>query len=740
MEPEHDWREAALEAHLARHGWPASGHAAAAEPLAPDRTVLGPAGARACAWFRRAADAVELRTYLLNKAEALLHRFYGPTPKSRTTFMSNGYPVVAHYAEWCARSGLGFDLQTGAKAKAFLEERLERSREMWAKRDADGHAGNSNSPADAAYNAYRHSVCHLTAVSFWQGYDVDLVATEEVQTLRIALLQAVKRAKTRVQDSAATSALLTKRLDVDETARLFRQLWAGALEGSYKTPGGRERAQMRGLLVAALNQAAGRRGGDMRGMDLRMLLFHALEDVKPAPAWTLGVSLRTVKEDNLLEDREHLLGFMRARDRWRCPVGALAAHLEFMDRSIAVLKTMRRDLAAPRRHERAAPPEWWTLPLLPGRRADRAISATTHTSLTHAGFEAADIRGKRAVTHLHRPTALANMLEGGVVSTDACLYQGWAHGVWADTYAKCCFKVLPMLKAHGWDARLDGYECWWEGADADVPDALKALVFPGLDDVDALARARWARHRDDRSAVEVCRVLKSLRRVFLEDAIVKQPEFPDFPAYRDHPVFRSPAWPAYAVQEAARARRREREWQLRRHDSGLADALAEQRELLQALQPSQKQVAAVAEPQPLAGGLPELPEPHVSDLAITYARWCDGPRAAYAAYLSENRRIAWAKAFPRERANAAKVRYYKMKPFLEYLDADEDAAPRALEVLAQLMRAHRVDGPVFVKQCFYALSVNKAGAADAPKLPPPIPPAALARALLDAGLPLPARV
>jgi len=739
--------ETILQHHLDVYGWPEPPNHATLDVFAPD-------GVRACAWFIDATNPAEFTSTLHNKSEALARRFYGlvvarpgqpvePARRQpRTSFMANGYPVLAHFVEWCRRTGQSIVMSSAAKAKAFLEERVARARDEWGRRAADGHKGNSTSPADAAYNAYRHSVCHLSALSFWQGYNIDVVTTEEIQTLRIALMQDIKRAKIGVQDSAATSALLTKRLDADETRRLFRGLWEGALDGSYKTSGGRERAQMRGLLVAALNQAAGRRGGDLRGIDLRMFLWHALEDVGPAPAWCVGVSLRTVKEDNLLEDREHLLGFMRARERWRCPVGVLAIYLEWMNQTTGFLALMKRDLSrAPK-----AVPAWWSLPLMPGRRAGTAISSTTHIVLTHAGFDAGEIYGKRCATHIHRPTALGNMLEGGVVSTDAALYQGWVHGVWADTYAKCSFKVVPMLKSHGWAPRIEGYECWWEGSDDDVPAALASAVFVGLDEVAAGANARWREHRDDRSMVEFCRVLKALRRVFLEDARVHREAHPDFPAYRACGLWHGPtapkaAWAAYAAAEGARIDARRATHELRRLDAGIASALTSMVADLKAAagvargvatgacatgacaSASTTAIASISPPPPMI--LPELPEPHLSDLRITYARWREGGdesvRATYRTFLAEHRRIPWAKLFPKDRANAVKMRYYKIKPFLDYMDAHEDDATRLLDAFNALMKAHKVDGPVFVKQCFYALS----SATDATHWTSPIPRTAL---------------
>lgn len=517
---------------------------------------------------------------------------------------------------------------------------------------------------------------------------------------------------------------------------------------------------MRVLLLSVLNQTAGRRGGDLRNLDLRMFMVHALPDVRPVACSVVGASLRTVKEDNTYEDKEHLLGWMRSRDRLGCPVGVLAGYLEWLNRAPGqgFLEVMSEDLRTGAGAAGAAgggstgagagaseyKPKWWHLSLLGGRRADVAISSTTHMKLTHAAFDSGGIGGKRSVTHIHRPTALGGLLEGGVMSTDAALYQGWVHGVWADTYAKASFKTLPMLKAHGWDARLDSFECWWEGAEADIPGELLAAVFPGLDALTVVAERRWVLMKDDRSAVEFLRVLRMLRRVFIEDSVTNYAKYPEWPPYVACPVFEyggrlRALWEAYARDEARRCVQREQEWRLRQHDPALANALIEQ---LHAAQQTQRDLTEALRGLKIGGGgggggiggggggvvvgggggeqdrnmqeilPPELKEPHVSDLTVTYKRWIEPGQAggicardAYAAYLEEHKRIAWTKIFDKSCANAAKVRYYRMLPFLSYVDQAKDAGV-VLRELQAIMTEHKIDGPKFIKNSFYALATK----------------------------------
>jgi hypothetical protein len=217
---------------------------------------------------------------------------------------------------------------------------------------------------------------------------------------------------------------------------------------------------------------------------------------------------------------------------------------------------------------------------------------------------------------------------------------------------------------------------------------------------------------------------------------------------------------------------REKEWQLRHHDPGLASTLIDQlrsaeqtqKDLVEALKsiraggnveisPSRAMLPATAATTaaaalfaPSAFPPPELLEPHQSDLAVAYRRWAvpqsvgmPSARAAYAAYLVEHKRIMWAKLFDKGRANAAKVRYYRMLPFLTYVDSAEaivknnqlvDDRERVLQELQGIMTAHGMDAPKFIKNCFYSLANNSS-------LESPLAPSDLAAAMQRCGLPLP---
>jgi hypothetical protein len=187
-------------------------------------------------------------------------------------------------------------------------------------------------------------------------------------------------------------------------------------------------------------------------------------------------------------------------------------------------------------------------------------------------------------------------------------------------------------------------------------------------------------------------------------------------------------WTTYAREETARVCQREREWKWRQHDPALANQVLQLTDMMKGLMSGGSLNIATASGCNARGSnaidsntsqesqqsnqiavhsLPELMEPHATDLKITYKRWSEASapgqlsvRDAYAAYLAEHKRITWAKIFNKSHANAAKVRYYRMLPFLKYVD---EHGERVLLKLQKIMDEHKIDAPKFIKNCFYAM-------------------------------------
>jgi hypothetical protein len=442
----------------------------------------------------------------------------------------------------------------------------------------------------------------------------------------------------------------------------------------------------------------------------------------------IGASLRHVKE--YADNQEHLIGWVRSADRISCPVGALACHLVWLNDLGAgqpILEEIRRDIELGTKQRK-----WWKRMLF-GEAREQPIAYSTHNKAVTAGYKASGISGKNATTHIYRTTLGCDQLEAGGSVVDTGVLQGWYHDTAADVYLRGAFKSDPMLRAHGWDEGAQGYKCWWESAgDAvDIPACLLKYVFPGLDDLFEYASERYEATNTDRSSVEFLQVLIQLRRVFIQDAVLKRRLYPDFPPYAQHRVFQDAQWPEYAHAEESRIAQREAQFNKNKDNEALTTAVhgaveAAMSKVISSLditklkkkptntnttqrhtQPTLVDMT-IERPCP-AAELPELQEPIC--MYATYNAW-----QQQRAYFYTNPHPPWKKRFGK-RASAMKLRYSRMRPFLFYLDKCGSSARRVLDALDAYRTEKAISVGVFIKQCFYHLEFP---ISDKCKKPPPI--------------------
>lgn len=663
-------------------------------------------------------------------------------------FLKAGVRVVQEYMEWCdAHCGGDYRLMNPSKAKGYLEHRVDGAYRRWHEGKEAG-ASKHNTPEEAGCNAFRAAICHLDALARWQGYPMSLLETEPIRVLRDRIHRAQNGARAEAQDYAASSRFLTKRLTQEQMEAITECWWDGsAAERVAATAAGQERAQMRGLLLHCLQKHIGRRGGDLRNLRLAMFFAHRLPHTRPVDTCpVLGASLRHVKEcaDNV----EHLLGWARAKDRLACPLGALACYLVWQNDlggGAPILAEIRRDL------QRGGEARAWWKRMLFGDAKEAPIAYSTHHKAVAAGYGAGGITGMTAATHVYRNTVGCEQIEAGTAFTDVGVYQGWYHDNAADRYLRGAFKSAPLLKAHGWEDGVDGFACWWEGAEDDVPQALRDAVFPGLEKVLEAAERAYEETQVDRSAVEFLKALVLLRRWFLEDAVCKRRQFPGFPPYARHPVFQLAEWPEYCHAEEGRIRQRQERAKKNETSAMIASAVAGAmagavadavagavngalQKALESMQDGKRRRAPAPAPEQLVHApveaprppeeLPELPEP--TCLYTCYAHWQE-----HRSYFYEHTTLPWKKRFG-ERATALKLRYSRMRPFLMYLDRCGAGARRALDALEALRKERGVAPSVFIKQCFYYLEYRLS--ADCKK-PPPILPDDMRARMRREGLP-----
>ena len=120
---------------------------------------------------------------------------------------------------------------------------------------------------------------------------------------------------------------------------------------------------------------------------------------------------------------------------------------------------------------------------------------------------------------------------------------GWERGVWATNYLTRLPRVY-MRRAAGFGNSPGSYFLRRGEHSPDL--ALQRQVWPWVDD--ALAAYKGGLFPDaDKAGKKVLEMLLRLRCVFLQDAALLQPQFPELSLWR-HQVFRDPLWPPFAAK------------------------------------------------------------------------------------------------------------------------------------------------------------------------------------------------
>lgn len=727
-----------------------------------DASLFSVEGAQCTQWYKDldTSDAEAVAAVVGQKMRTLQELFYklvrNGDKEENNNFFKNHRNTLVHYAAWCTENyGGDYAMNSEHKAAAYLEERAETV--VANKRNKDNSVGD----AETMYNAYRNTVAALERLALWQGYTEyanDLSKYEPVMVLRSELFgeRNVERAAPR--DYAADSRLKSKRLEPEESNKMTAAFWSGDMyEQGYKTVAKGQSAQMRDLWFHNAQFQIGRRGQDLRAVRYSMLMLHELRFVKPVkPCYSLNASLRHAKETT--NNTETPLSWVRAQNREECPIGATALNMVWRNDMVGIggaslLSIMKKDLQNLDKMGKTGSynPKWRELFFVHCKDAKDEISYSSHRKGVTAAFDAGNIK-KSAKTHVYRTTRACDLIEKGVSYNDIGVMQGWIRGVQADTYQKASVIVEPLMNAAGWDG-LGNYHCWWQSADGDIPDELLQLVFPGLDEVAGLAERVQNKTEKDMSAVEVCKVLKWMRQVYIEDAVVHRAKYPTFPAYVGHPLFESTGWEPFVKAETERIQQRQQQWEASQRDPALAEALKEQmqtkddaiRELkgmVKELMAERGSAVASTTPAPVEVAqaplakdrpVPSLFEP--SSMAAAFEQWDTVQRANFNFYIDSGIPIPWKELY-QDKANTMRQRYHKMKSWLQYMDAAvRDDNRKAEDVIAQLCAIaakYRVEEGVFIKDAFYHL-VHPPGANITPRIPPEV----LQKELDAVGLPVP---
>jgi hypothetical protein len=693
-------------------------------PDALDRTVFSMDAAPQTRWYQEldaertgkgASLSEVMKQVVSTKMLALNVNFY-----KDSTFMTNGRGIVALYVQWCDQFYEGdYAMNSVNKAHDFIQYFVDQTKANNKERVKKGQE--TKHVDETAFNSWRRSIYIVERLAQWQGYDeyAERLSRYERINVQWKTLKAARDAARQLpRDMARDSRFQSKRLTTDEESRMFSAVWSGTAVESYVKADNRDRAQVRKLATQAILDMLGRRGEDTRGIRTAMLFLHKISHVKPVDCTVVGISMRGSKENTNVE--EFMMGLVRAANREACPVAALAIHFVYNNDispldGVPLLTIMEEDLEDLRdlRNKKSYNPKWWKMYTFHTVDTKEEMHYSTHRKDIQRAFDAGEVKGKSAKTHIFRNKVACDLIEKGVPFSDVGLYQGWWHDTAANHYLLASFKTNAALHSAGWNGPTN-YNCWWESSGEDIPAELLPLVFPGLDELYELAKAVEQETNMDLSAVKVCEVLMYLRKVFLEDAAVLQPKYPNFAAYRTHPVFRHSAWKAYAEAEPARIEERQRLYELRNRDPELSSLvmkeMAKKDEAIEKLNLTLEKVLAgqatqTPPPPPTQaegdGPIPILFEP--SNMRIAYDLWRTQQRQNFLYYEEKGTRIPW-KQLHKEGANTVSVRYHKMRPWLSYLDAMEPAAAEsAIEKLSDIADRYKMEHGAFIKGPFYHL-------------------------------------
>lgn len=509
---------------------------------------------------------------------------------------------------------------------------------------------------------------------------------------------------------------------------------------------------MRSIILNIFNKTLGRRGIDVRTSKIAQFWDKGLlEGLGPAECYVAALTLWLTKEVRIAlakgctttpKEMELTVPLMRTANPYEDPLWALAVWLEWAIRTntIPLFHAMIADCEEYKANPRKTWSKWWQLNLIPSPRDNTtSISSSTHNKSTSAALAGAGInRSLGAVTHLDRTNFMTRMAQGGVSAPDASAHAGNMPREFSNfnRYTRAGIRVEPALSAAGWGKKTNGYKCALDENPAFLPKELCALVFPGLKDVIATASeclgSRW--HTRDVCAGAVVKLIKHLRRVFIWNAASGlADEFPDLPAYRGHPLFSHPSWPAFKEAYQGRVLERKRVFAAAGEsltedvvrqvirvevEAALSTHLKEIKELLSShLSTVATMIGSSAPtptPVPAPASAPTSVEPS-SDPAPIIPKSYPNLKTLMKIYTTElvpfkdrflGNPIPWKKLYGTD-AKTAKQRYEKVIPLAKYVTAfqDEDRILAKLEkVITTLKLSHKnMTATKFVNNVFFLM-------------------------------------
>ncbi|KAK9807757.1 hypothetical protein WJX72_008367 [[Myrmecia] bisecta] len=520
-------------------------------------------------WFKTSRSET-LGQLISNKASVLHHKFY-----MDKTVAGNGKPIIAAYATWCenVRPQLvvfeGFTQPNYAVDEPqvmhdftewFIELRVEARR-----------VNNHSDPAGTAHNSFRHAIEHITSLAVWQGYDRmcddikkggQFAKDPIIVMLRDKHSDALDKRKREEDDISRESRGRNRTLTEEETNRFFDRLWV--------TSGKPEDAMAFQAYILILS-AIGCRDHEVRKLRLNNIIVEKL-NIKPAEGKALKLMMRGVKGNS----NEHSYGMFRHSDPKRCPVGGLARYLVYRNdlqndsfinditAQVQYINTLLRsgDTKAVYNLLKVVKQKWWALPLIANQDVCLNYSKVNRDLIQV--YVDAKVYNKSAVTHLFRNNSSIKGVQDGHSAMEIGLAHCWHQPNMASSqslYTNVGLQPAIMLTHANFSSDLKTYYLHRQGSAAEIGEYFEKRCFIGLDALEAACVEMRSLsenfihlnqlYYEDLSAIDIVDTLKFLRQVYIEDAVVLQPQFPDFPAYKKNFLFGADEFSKHRWQEAS---------------------------------------------------------------------------------------------------------------------------------------------------------------------------------------------
>lgn len=284
------------------------------------------------AWYvqckYRVLTEKEIEQIIREKGEAMLALFYNDK-----AWYAKNYRDLRRYVEWCDKyHDSDYSVSTFSKMAQFIRAKIDERRVL-------GPVDEIVPLERTCRGLFKRLKPVIQRLAQWQGYSEcgTSEARGPVDTLRRELDQAILLKINQDRDHHALSRAAKKRLSPEEHERVRNSLWTASGAGN-------DLVAMRQLVEHCLQNAAGRRGEDLR--DIRFSMFHVehLHQIQPAKLQVIGASIYDPKEK--LTPVPTLLSWCRTKVREECPIAALAAYIVFINdiHGLPLLATIRSDI------------------------------------------------------------------------------------------------------------------------------------------------------------------------------------------------------------------------------------------------------------------------------------------------------------------------------------------------------------------------------------------------------------